>query len=80
MAFEDEEGNTIPSGVFVNELNHPYDLFDPKPGLRKVQGQDLPDSIRKGQRITTMTSGQARFTIMARDMIMSIQACGPQLA
>ena len=34
------------------------DLFDPKPKLTEMTGKDLPDTIRKGQRITTMTSGQ----------------------
>ncbi len=39
------------------------DLFDYKPGLRARFNQDLPDSIRKGQRLTTMTSGQTRFPV-----------------
>jgi hypothetical protein len=39
------------------------DLFDYKPGLRHRFNQDLPDSIRQGQRLTGMTSGQARFPI-----------------
>lgn len=39
------------------------DLFDPKPALEKRRGEDLPDSIRRGQRLTTMTSGQAKFPV-----------------
>ena len=39
------------------------DLFDPKPELEKRRGEDLPESIRKGQRLTTMTSGQAKFPV-----------------
>jgi len=39
------------------------DLFDYKPGLRHRFNQDLPDSIRQGQRITGMTSGQARLPV-----------------
>lgn len=39
------------------------DLFDYKPGLQDYYDKDLPESIRKGQRLTTMTSGQARFPI-----------------
>ena len=39
------------------------DLFDYKPELRQRFNQDLPDSIRQGQRLTTMTSGQTRFPI-----------------
>jgi hypothetical protein len=39
------------------------DLFDYKPGMNQYFDRDLPDSVRMGQRITTMTSGQARFPI-----------------
>ena len=39
------------------------DLFDYKPGLRHRFDQDLPDSIRQGQRLTGMTSQQTRFPI-----------------
>ncbi len=39
------------------------DLFDHKPGMAEWYDKDLPDSIRMGQRLTTMTSGQARFPI-----------------
>jgi hypothetical protein len=39
------------------------DLWDYKPGLRQRYDQDLPDSIRQGQRLTGMTSGQSRFPI-----------------
>ncbi|MBJ2172814.1 DUF1501 domain-containing protein [Aureibaculum sp. A20] len=40
------------------------DLFDPKPLLNKMRGQELPDSVRKGQRLTGMTSGQANFPLV----------------
>jgi uncharacterized protein (DUF1501 family) len=39
------------------------DLWDHKPALRHRFDQDLPDSVRQGQRLTTMTSGQTRFPI-----------------
>ena len=39
------------------------DLFDHKPGLRRRFDEDLPDSIRQGQRLTGMTSGQDRFPV-----------------
>ena len=39
------------------------DLFDYKPGLQKYFNQDLPESIRQGQRLTGMTSGQERFPV-----------------
>src|SRR6478752_6590508 len=35
------------------------DLFDSKPKLKEMTGEELPPSIRKGQRITGMTAGQA---------------------
>ena len=37
------------------------DLFDYKPTLRDKNGQELPASVRMGQRLTGMTSGQASF-------------------
>jgi hypothetical protein len=37
------------------------DLFDYKPGLYDLFDKDLPDSVRNGQRLTGMTSGQSRF-------------------
>ena len=39
------------------------DLFDYKPGLQKYFNQELPESVRQGQRLTGMTSGQARFPV-----------------
>ncbi|MDA1221002.1 MAG: DUF1501 domain-containing protein, partial [Planctomycetota bacterium] len=39
------------------------DTLDYKPKLDAMFDQDLPESIRRGQRLTTMTSGQARFPL-----------------
>jgi hypothetical protein len=39
------------------------DLFDPKPELDKHFDQDLPESVRQGQRITGMVAGQARLAL-----------------
>ncbi len=39
------------------------DLFDYKPLLNEMNGQDLPESVRQGQRLTGMTSGQASFPL-----------------
>jgi hypothetical protein len=39
------------------------DLWDYKPQLAQQFDKDLPDSVRMGQRITTMTSGQARLPV-----------------
>jgi hypothetical protein len=53
------------------------DLWDYKPGLRQHFNSDLPDSVRRGQRITTMTSGQSRLPV-APSMFQFRQAgqCG----
>jgi hypothetical protein len=40
------------------------DLFDPKPELTKRTGQELPSSVRGGQRITGMTSGQSQLLMV----------------
>ncbi|MBC8094214.1 MAG: DUF1501 domain-containing protein, partial [Akkermansiaceae bacterium] len=37
------------------------DLFDPKPKLTEMTGVELPPSVRRGQRITGMTAGQAAW-------------------
>ena len=38
-------------------------MYDYKPEMQSMFDKDLPDSVRRGQRLTTMTSGQARFPI-----------------
>ena len=51
--------------IYLHMVGGPaqMDLFDYKPEMQKWYDKDLPESIRKGQRLTTMTSGQARFPI-----------------
>ncbi len=49
--------------LHMNGAPSQLDLFDYKPGLQEHYDKDLPDSVRNGQRITTMTSGQARFPV-----------------
>src|SRR6266702_5605983 len=49
--------------LFMNGGPSQIDLLDYKPNLGKIFDTDLPDSIRNGQRLTTMTSGQSRFPI-----------------
>jgi hypothetical protein len=41
------------------------ELLDHKPQLAKLHGSELPDSIRQGQRLTGMTSGQKSFPVIA---------------
>jgi len=41
------------------------ELLDYKPKLKDLHGSELPDSIRQGQRLTGMTSGQKSFPVIA---------------
>ena len=49
--------------LFQSGAPSQLDLFDYKPSMRARFDEDLPDSIRMGQRLTTMTSGQERFPV-----------------
>lgn len=40
-----------------------HDLFDHKPHLDKVHGEEVPDSVFNGQRLTGMTAGQSSFPV-----------------
>jgi hypothetical protein len=50
--------------LFQNGAPSQLETFDYKPMLNKMVGQDLPDSVRKGQRLTGMTSGQKKFPLV----------------
>jgi hypothetical protein len=49
--------------LFMNGGPSQMDLFDYKPRVREMFDRDLPESVRMGQRLTTMTSGQTRFPL-----------------
>ena len=49
--------------LFMSGAPSQLDMWDYKPQLEPWFDKDLPDSVRNGQRITTMTSGQKRFPI-----------------
>jgi len=49
--------------LFQSGAPSQLDLFDEKPNIRDRRGIELPDSIRMGQRITTMTSGQKSLPV-----------------
>jgi hypothetical protein len=51
--------------VYLHMVGAPpqMETFDYKPVMKEWFDKDLPDSIRKGQRLTTMTSNQTRFPI-----------------
>jgi hypothetical protein len=70
-----QEGHAGPAGphyrpkakriIYLHMVGGPsqMDLFDYKPQMQAMYDKDLPESIRDGQRLTTMTSGQARFPV-----------------
>jgi hypothetical protein len=47
--------------LFMSGGPSQIDLFDYKPGLQSLHGQELPESVRMGQRVTGMTAGQKSF-------------------
>ena len=51
--------------IYLHMMGGPpqMDLLDYKPKMKDWYDRDLPESVRRGQRLTTMTSGQARFPI-----------------
>ncbi len=53
--------------IYLFQAGGPSQLetFDPKPRLRELHGQPLPDSVRRGQRLTGMSGNQAVLPIAA---------------
>jgi hypothetical protein len=51
--------------IYLHMVGGPsqLDLYDHKPKMREWYDKDLPESVRNGQRLTTMTSGQKRFPV-----------------
>jgi hypothetical protein len=49
--------------LFMSEGPSQMDLWDYKPKMAELFDKDLPASVIGGQRLTTMTSGQARFPV-----------------
>ena len=52
--------------IFLFQSGGPsqIDLWDHKPHLNKIQGEQLPESIRKGQRLTGMSGNQSSFPLV----------------
>ncbi len=61
--------------IFLTQSGGPsqLELFDEKPGLMKWAGVELPDSVRRGQRVTTMTANQKQLIMPAR---VKFERCG----
>jgi hypothetical protein len=51
--------------IYLHMVGGPpqMDLYDYKPIMQSYYDKDLPETVRMGQRLTTMTSGQTRFPI-----------------
>ncbi len=49
--------------LFMSGAPSQLDMYDYKPKMDEMFDKDLPESIRNGQRLTTMTSGQKRFPL-----------------
>ncbi len=51
--------------IFLTQSGGPsqIELYDHKPGLIKLAGQTLPDSVRRGQRLTGMTKGKPQLVM-----------------
>lgn len=50
--------------LFQNGAPSQYESFEYKPMLNKLAGEELPASIRNGQRLTGMTANQAKFPLV----------------
>jgi hypothetical protein len=53
--------------IYLHQSGAPshIDLFDHKPAMKAHHGKELPESVRGGQRVTGMTSGQSKFPVAA---------------
>ena len=54
--------------IFLTQSGGPsqIELFDHKPGLREWAGEELPEGVRQGQRVTTMTANQKQLIMPPR--------------
>lgn len=64
--------------IFLTQSGGPsqLELFDHKPGLMSLAGTKLPDSVRQGQRLTTMTSGQEQLILPGVSKFARHGKCG----
>src|SRR5215213_4918127 len=54
--------------IFLTQSGGPsqIELFDDKPELLKLAGMELPESVRQGQRLTTMTANQKQLILPSK--------------
>lgn len=67
--------------IFLTQSGGPsqIELFDYKPKLQGMAGMELPASVRQGQRVTTMTSGQKQLIMPPRASFARYGECGATL-
>ncbi|MBL8819731.1 MAG: DUF1501 domain-containing protein [Planctomyces sp.] len=61
--------------IFLTQSGGPsqLELFDAKPDLHRWAGKELPESVRQGQRLTTMTASQKQLVMPSR---VRFRKCG----
>lgn len=88
LGFGALEANAAPTGkakrvIYLFQSGGPaaQDLFDNKPLLRQKHGEQLPESVRRGQRLTGMSANQASLPLAgsAFDFVRAGK-CGMELS
>ncbi len=80
-----ELGNHFPARakrviyLFMSGGPSQMETFDPKPKLRELHGQPLPESIRQGQRLTSMTSGYDPKIAQSEHEFARMGQCGHEM-
>ncbi|MEP7367936.1 MAG: DUF1501 domain-containing protein, partial [Acidobacteriota bacterium] len=57
--------------LFMSGGPSQIELFDNKPRLKDFAGQDLPESVRNGQRLTQMSASQSSFPMVPSKFMLS---------
>jgi len=67
--------------IFLTQSGGPsqLELFDEKPRLNHWAGKELPDSVRQGQRLTTMTANQKQLVMPSRTQFLTHGQCGARV-
>lgn len=66
--------------LFQNGAPTQVDTYDHKPGLEKLRGTDLPESVQGGQRLTTMTQGKSQKILPSAWKFRPYGECGTYLS
>jgi len=62
--------------LFMNGAPPHIDTFDYKPEMEKHRGEEIPESIHKGQRLSTMTQNQKKLVLPALPGFKQHGDCG----